>query len=182
MVVTKALFWTDLVTVFCLFVTHFAQSDYDHFSYDHLYAAPNRALAPESRLETPSPPASERCARNIFAGGYYIHIYIYNVYCVYIYIYMVYLSISLSLSMCVYIYTHTCMPRRQTAASGSARRRLPSDWISCVTPPHICVYLSPSLYVYIYIYIYISFSLSLYIYIYNIDLFIYLCTHIHTYY
>ena len=39
-VVTKALFWTDLVTVFGLFVTDLAQSDYDHFSYDHLYTAP----------------------------------------------------------------------------------------------------------------------------------------------
>ena len=39
MVVSKALFWTDLVNVFGLFVTDVAQSDYDHFSYDHLYAA-----------------------------------------------------------------------------------------------------------------------------------------------
>ena len=38
-VVTTELSWTDLVTVFGLFVTDFAQSDYDHFSYDHLYAA-----------------------------------------------------------------------------------------------------------------------------------------------
>ena len=42
-VVTKTLFWTDLVTVFGLFVTDFAQSDYDHFSYDHLYAAPSKS-------------------------------------------------------------------------------------------------------------------------------------------
>ena len=41
-VVTKALFWTDLVSVFGLFVTDLAQSDYDHFSYDHLYAAKTR--------------------------------------------------------------------------------------------------------------------------------------------
>ena len=42
-VVTTELSWTDLVTVFGLFVTDFAQSDYDHFSYDHLYAALIRA-------------------------------------------------------------------------------------------------------------------------------------------
>ena len=39
-VVAKALFWTDIVTVFGLFVTDFAQSDYDHFSYDHLCVVP----------------------------------------------------------------------------------------------------------------------------------------------
>ena len=40
-VVAKALFWIDIVTVFGLFVTDFAQSDYDHFSYDHLCIVPN---------------------------------------------------------------------------------------------------------------------------------------------
>ena len=40
MVVTKALCWPDLVPVFGLLVTDFVQSDYDHFGYDHLYAAP----------------------------------------------------------------------------------------------------------------------------------------------
>ena len=40
-VVAEALFWTDIVTVFGLFVTDFAQSDYDHFSYDHLCVVPN---------------------------------------------------------------------------------------------------------------------------------------------
>ena len=40
-VVTKALFWTDIVTVFGLFVTDFAQSDYDHLDYNHLSAVHN---------------------------------------------------------------------------------------------------------------------------------------------
>ena len=36
MVVTRALFWTDLVTVFGLSVTDFGPGFYDHFNYDHL--------------------------------------------------------------------------------------------------------------------------------------------------
>ena len=40
-VTAKALFWTDIVTVVGLFVTDFAQSDYDHFSYDHLCVVSN---------------------------------------------------------------------------------------------------------------------------------------------
>ena len=37
---TKALVKADSLTYFGLLVTEFAQSDYDHFSHDHLYAAP----------------------------------------------------------------------------------------------------------------------------------------------
>ena len=35
-VVTKALFWTDIETVVCLLVTDFGPSCYDHLNYNHL--------------------------------------------------------------------------------------------------------------------------------------------------
>ena len=38
LVVTKALFWTDIVTVFGLLVTDFGPGCYDHLNYNHLSA------------------------------------------------------------------------------------------------------------------------------------------------
>ena len=39
-VVTKALFWTDIVTVFGLLATDLGPGCYDHFNYDHLDVVP----------------------------------------------------------------------------------------------------------------------------------------------
>ena len=39
-VVTKALFWAESVTVFGLLVTDFGPGCYDHFNYDHLDVVP----------------------------------------------------------------------------------------------------------------------------------------------
>ena len=39
-VVTKALFWAELVTVFGLLVTDLGPGCYDHFNYDHLDVVP----------------------------------------------------------------------------------------------------------------------------------------------
>ena len=43
-VVTKALFWTDIVTVFGLLVTDFGPGCYDHLNYNHLSAVHSRAF------------------------------------------------------------------------------------------------------------------------------------------
>ena len=46
-VVAKALFWTDIVTVFGLLATDFGPGCYDHLNYNHLSAVltPERSLA-----------------------------------------------------------------------------------------------------------------------------------------
>ena len=47
-VVAKALFWTDIVTVFGLLATDLGPGCYDHFNYDHLDVVPScvRSLMP----------------------------------------------------------------------------------------------------------------------------------------
>ena len=52
MVVTKALFWTDIVTVFGLLVTDFGPGCYDHLNYNHLSAVHTGAWAHGLQMST----------------------------------------------------------------------------------------------------------------------------------
>ena len=74
-VVAKALFWTDIVTVFGLLVTDFAQSDYDHFSYCVVPQIRSLGTAPG-----PGQSMGAECCADL-TNNTYIHMYM----CIYIY-------------------------------------------------------------------------------------------------
>ena len=49
-VVAKALFWTDIVTVFGLLATDLGPGCYDHFNYDHLDVVPIGRARPRTSM------------------------------------------------------------------------------------------------------------------------------------